>query len=547
MICPGFSEPLYFFYAPDLPGLLYYAYVPAIIAAFLVGMLMILHDRKSLLNRLLFGISMSFLVWTFATLILWTNIHSDFMLFVWSLLGPAAGFISILSVYFTYVFLDKKDINPWIKCIFTALLLPLIVLVPSSYALRGFNLVRCDAFGLEGLTNTVYFPALGVLAMVWIFTLLVRRYRTANSDLKKQIALMGAGMELFLFSFFVTEFLGQYLTSIGFLPDSQLETYGYFGMIVFVVYIAILIVRFKVFRVQLIAAQALFAALFVLIVSQFAYVRNATNIILTGITLVLTLVVGYLLVRSIKKEIEQREKIEQLAKELAATNERQETLIHFIGHEMKGFLTKSAGTFASLSEGDFGALPEAMKPLVDQALVESRQGVDAVGNILKAANLKKGTVTYTKEPFDLKELVAEAVEKAKSVAEEKDLKISFTSDDASYKMTGDKTQISDHVLRNLIDNAINYTPSGSIEVSLKRQGTRIIFAVKDSGVGITDEDKKRLFTEGGHGADSQRINVHSTGYGLYIAKQITEAHGGTIRAESEGQGKGSTFIAEFPV
>ncbi|MDE1919073.1 MAG: HAMP domain-containing histidine kinase [Patescibacteria group bacterium] len=71
--------------------------------------------------------------------------------------------------------------------------------------------------------------------------------------------------------------------------------------------------------------------------------------------------------------------------------------------------------------------------------------------------------------------------------------------------------------------------------------------MKDTGIGITEEDKKRLFTEGGHGKDSQKVNVHSTGYGLFIAKNIVEAHGGTIRAESEGAGKGSTFIVELPI
>jgi signal transduction histidine kinase len=113
-------------------------------------------------------------------------------------------------------------------------------------------------------------------------------------------------------------------------------------------------------------------------------------------------------------------------------------------------------------------------------------------------------------------------------------------------MTGDAPQINDHVLRNLIDNSINYTPTGSVTVSLKKVGDKFVFAVKDTGVGITAEDKVRLFTEGGHGKDSIKVNVHSTGYGLYIAKQIIEAHGGTVRAESEGAGKGSTFTAEFP-
>jgi len=72
------------------------------------------------------------------------------------------------------------------------------------------------------------------------------------------------------------------------------------------------------------------------------------------------------------------------------------------------------------------------------------------------------------------------------------------------------------------------------------------FSVKDNGIGITPEDMKNLFTEGGHGKESIKTNVHSTGYGLYIAKKIIEAHGGRIWAESDGDGKGSVFFVEFP-
>lgn len=237
----------------------------------------------------------------------------------------------------------------------------------------------------------------------------------------------------------------------------------------------------------------------------------------------------------------------RLKQELEIANAQQEGLLHFIGHEVKGFLAKDEGALAALADGDFGELEDGMKTFVERALAESRQGADAVSNILQASNLKKGTVTYEKAPFDLKALAAEAVEKLKPAAEQKGLTLSFTADDVSYQMTGDKARIGDHVLRNLIDNAINYTPSGSIEVSLKKKDGKIVLAVADTGVGISDEDKQRLFTEGGHGKDSQTVNAHSTGYGLYIAKNIVEAHGGIIRAESEGVGKGSTFIVEFPL
>jgi len=323
-----------------------------------------------------------------------------------------------------------------------------------------------------------------------------------------------------------------------FLNISTLVPFGGLFLLPFIVGTAYAILHYRLFNVRV----ALFGFLaFILATATFFDVLLSDSIGLIFyriVELTLVLIAGILLIRNIVREF----KLEQ---ELQETNERQETLIHFIGHEVKGFLTKAEGAFASLVEDDFGTLPEGLKPLVARSLVETRQGSASVAAILKAANLKKGTVTYTKVLFDLKELVAEAVEKEKIVAEQKGLSLTFTVDDAAYQMMGDKEQIRDHVLRNLIQNAINYTPSGSIALSLKKENGRVIFAIKDSGIGITEEDKKKLFTEGGHGKDSIKVNVHSTGYGLYIAKSIVEAHGGTVRAESEGVGKGSTFMIEF--
>jgi len=81
-------------------------------------------------------------------------------------------------------------------------------------------------------------------------------------------------------------------------------------------------------------------------------------------------------------------------------------------------------------------------------------------------------------------------------------------------MVGDKGMVGEYLLRNLIENAINYTPKGKVTVSLNRSvDDKIIFTIVDTGIGITDEDKKHLFTEGGHGKDSIKMNAYSTGYG----------------------------------
>jgi signal transduction histidine kinase len=102
------------------------------------------------------------------------------------------------------------------------------------------------------------------------------------------------------------------------------------------------------------------------------------------------------------------------------------------------------------------------------------------------------------------------------------------------------------VVNNLIGNSIIYTEKGKITVGLKGGNGKIEFYVKDTGVGITPEDKKSLFTEGGRGKESVKMNIDSTGYGLYSGKLIIEAHKGRVWAESEGAGKGSIFFVELP-
>ena len=238
----------------------------------------------------------------------------------------------------------------------------------------------------------------------------------------------------------------------------------------------------------------------------------------------------------------------RLKQELEKANAQQENLLHFISHEVKGFLTEGQNAFAGIVEGDYGDAPPQLLAIARGALIKMRAGVETVMNILDASNLKKGTVSYKKEPYNFAVTLEDSVRAMQPKADEKHLPITLSIDKGkTYGATGDKEKIEQHVMRNLIDNAIRYTPSGSIDVTLTVVDGKIRFSVKDTGVGISEEDKPRLFTEGGHGKDSVKVNVDSTGYGLFIAKQVVEAHGGTIRAESAGAGNGSEFIVELPI
>jgi len=237
----------------------------------------------------------------------------------------------------------------------------------------------------------------------------------------------------------------------------------------------------------------------------------------------------------------------RLTKELEMVNMAQENLLHFISHEIKGYLAKSEAGFAAIKEGDYGEVTPELKQMATAALAEVRKGVTTVMDILDASNLKKGTVSFDKKQFDLVKGTEAAVMELHDAAVAKSLKLDFHSALSSLLIEGDEEKLIKHVIRNVIDNSIKYTPSGTVTVSLFKEGAMARLLVEDTGIGITPEDMANLFTEGGRGKDSIKVNVHSTGYGLYIAKQIVEAHSGTIKAESAGEGKGSRFVVELPL
>lgn len=238
----------------------------------------------------------------------------------------------------------------------------------------------------------------------------------------------------------------------------------------------------------------------------------------------------------------------RLKQALEIANAKQESLLHFISHEIKGYLSKSEAGFAAIVEGDYGNVSEKLSLMARDALSDTRKGVETVIDILSAANLQKGTVAYKKTEFDLAEAVRSSVVELKAAADKKGLSMEFIADKGAGQMMilGDKHKLRDDVIRNIVDNSIRYTPSGHIRIKLTRVGAILRLTVEDTGVGISADDMQNLFTEGGRGKESTKVNVHSTGYGLFIAKSVIEAHGGKIWAESDGPGKGSRFIVELP-
>ena len=100
---------------------------------------------------------------------------------------------------------------------------------------------------------------------------------------------------------------------------------------------------------------------------------------------------------------------------------------------------------------------------------------------------------------------------------------------------------------NLLDNAVKYTPAGQITIALTKQDGKARLLVKDTGAGIKPETMSHLFQKFSRASDASKYNLLGTGLGLYLASELLKAHHGKIWAESEGDGKGSSFFVELPV
>ena len=223
---------------------------------------------------------------------------------------------------------------------------------------------------------------------------------------------------------------------------------------------------------------------------------------------------------------------------------QRESLVHLVTHKVKGSFTRSKYIFAGMLEGMFGEINEEVRKRAEQGLESDNMGIETVDLVLNAANLEKGTVKYEMKTVDFKELAEKTVSEKKISAEARGLKLESEMGEGTFNVSGDPLWLKE-VINNLVENSIKYTKEGTVKVGITKKDNKVLFYVKDTGVGITPEDRANLFTEGGRGKDSVKINVDSTGYGLYSVKMILDAHKGKVWVDSEGPGKGSTFWVEL--
>jgi len=221
--------------------------------------------------------------------------------------------------------------------------------------------------------------------------------------------------------------------------------------------------------------------------------------------------------------------------------------VSIAAHELRTPLTMAQGYLSFLQRPTtLTKLNDEEKEFLKRVSLGTMTLNKLIENILVVSKIEQGLLKLDLKPLHLEELIVKVVGEFQNAAQSKGLALSCKWDSHIFPpVLGDAFRL-EEVLSNLIHNAINYTQRGSVSLNLKVQGSWLVTSIADTGQGIPKEALPHLFTKFFRVQGPLEAGSKGTGLGLYIAKNIIEAHKGKIWVESE-LGKGSTFFFSLPL
>jgi len=220
-----------------------------------------------------------------------------------------------------------------------------------------------------------------------------------------------------------------------------------------------------------------------------------------------------------------------------------EDFLSNMSHEIRTPLNAILGLTSLLKDSDVDADREEIIKLMD---ISSRSLLGIVNEILESAKIDAGKIEIIRSKTNITDLVKNICEVTMPMANEKGLRLFYEIDEKVPAMIMADSLRLNQILMNLISNAIKFTNSGSIKVSLmlkekNNEKALLEFRIRDTGIGISKSSMEKIFTRFEQIEDKTWQKFGGTGLGLSIVKRLIELKGGTLKVESE-IGKGSTFI-----
>lgn len=224
--------------------------------------------------------------------------------------------------------------------------------------------------------------------------------------------------------------------------------------------------------------------------------------------------------------------------------QEREDFMATLTHDLKNPLIGANRILALLGSDDVIITEEERRSLLSKLIESNNNLLSMIRNLIEVYRYQKDVHTLVRENTDLKTLVTGYLDGIFPLVSDKRIKIERQLSDQSQNIYADHNSLL-RVVQNLIDNALKFTPEGgSISIKLWAECGQVMFQVSDSGPGISNSDKEKLFERFWQG-NCGRAHLPGSGLGLYLCRQIVEAHHGKIWCDSEEE-KGATFTVSLP-
>ena len=279
--------------------------------------------------------------------------------------------------------------------------------------------------------------------------------------------------------------------------------------------------------------------LFIILVSIVSYLIGAHYIVSSEIVIFVVLtvtsilfIISFIITRSFER--------------LAEASRMKSEFINIISHQLRSPLTNIKWTFEVMASEEFKVPAEKQEEYFVNVKENIARMVELIDDLLIVSKIEQGSFSMTKREISLEGLIKDLVERYKVFAEASRIKLNFYSQENLPKVLADPSFLK-IVTENLIDNAIRYTKGGGIvEIKLIKEKGKVLFAIKDSGVGIPQEEQKYIFQKFFRAENISKERTRGSGLGLYVCKSILDKLGGQIWFKSQ-LGKGTTFYFRLPI
>jgi signal transduction histidine kinase len=512
-----------------------------------LGLLVFLKDSRSAKHRYFFYLSLALAFWIVSAYVSeFFPLKYPFLSLIFSKLAISGA---LLSVSFFFVFslfsfskLLTLTIQKISKVVLSISFLLVVLNFSTPFLVNNISVYPDGRFDIV-YGSLYYFFFLPYIVLLLGFSLFksLSGYKYLSKSEKEQCQYFLLGIGIFaLFNVIFNILVPLYIRS-----DIYYRV-GNYSSIFLLGFTAYAILAKRLFNIKIILTEIIVGFIAILLLINLLLSQTLPEYIWKGILFLLFLLSGHLLIKSVYREISYRTKLEKAYRELQKLDKAKSEFLSIASHQLRTPLSIMKGYLSMIMEGSYGKVAPKIKEITKSLFQTNEQLIKLVNNLLNISRIEAGKIEMNLESVEIGKLIKEIIKEIEPEAKEKGLTLIYEEKEVLPMVTLDLDKIK-QVLLNILDNAIKYTPKGSIRVIGKTHNGNVLIKISDTGVGMTKEELQNIFASFKRGEAGEKLWTGGSGLGLYVAKKFVEMHNGKIWAESEGKGKGSTFYIELPI